>query len=175
MTIFLVKSSIIGPNFFLHQFKIKIILNFVIFVVTIRGRTTIFFLSSLLLLFLDPGSGIDKNQDPGSATLFLEDNADLDGRQEGATGDGHCPGSNPRLSLVRLSSQPRLLRFMPAKSSNGLADGRANPLRGLLNHLSNNIYNLYIFICRKSIIRELLSSVGDPEPDPDLGLWIQIH
>jgi hypothetical protein len=66
----------------------------------------------------------------------------LDCRQEGATGDGHRPGSNPRLSLVRLSSQPRLLRFLPAKSSNGLADGRADPLRGLLNHLPNNTYNL---------------------------------
>jgi hypothetical protein len=39
MTIFCVKSSIIGPNFFLHQFKIKIIYNFVIFVVTKKGKT----------------------------------------------------------------------------------------------------------------------------------------
>ncbi len=31
-----------------------------------RYRAPNFFPSSLLLLFLDPGSGIDKNQDPGS-------------------------------------------------------------------------------------------------------------
>jgi hypothetical protein len=35
---------------------------------------------------------------------------------------------------------------LPAKSSNGLADGRANPQRGLLNHLPKNIYNLYIYL-----------------------------
>jgi hypothetical protein len=57
---------------------------------------------------------------------------------------------------------------LPAKASNGLADGRADPQRRLLNHLPKNIYNLFIYICRKSIIREFLSIVGDP--DPDLGL-----
>jgi hypothetical protein len=36
----------IGPNFLLQHFKTKIIYNFV--------------------LFLDPGSGMGKNQDPGS-------------------------------------------------------------------------------------------------------------
>jgi hypothetical protein len=44
----------------------NIIFNFVIFVATKKGRTTNFFHPSLLLLFLDPRSGIDKNQDPGS-------------------------------------------------------------------------------------------------------------
>jgi hypothetical protein len=44
----------IGPNFFLHHFKTKIIFNFVKFVATQKGMT-IFFHPSLLLLFLDPG------------------------------------------------------------------------------------------------------------------------
>jgi hypothetical protein len=47
-------------------FKSKIIFNFVIFVATKKDRTKIFFHPSLLLLFLDPRSGMDKNQDPGS-------------------------------------------------------------------------------------------------------------
>jgi hypothetical protein len=38
---------------------------FVKFVATKKG-TTNFFHPSLLLLFLDPGSGMGKNQDPGS-------------------------------------------------------------------------------------------------------------
>jgi hypothetical protein len=33
---------------------------------TKKGMTTNFFHPSLLLLFLDPGSGMGKNQDPGS-------------------------------------------------------------------------------------------------------------
>ncbi len=37
-----------------------------IFVATKKGRTTNFFHLSLLWLFLDPGSGMDKNQDQGS-------------------------------------------------------------------------------------------------------------
>jgi hypothetical protein len=36
------------------------------FVGTKKGLTTNFFYPSLLLLFLDPGSGMCKNQDPGS-------------------------------------------------------------------------------------------------------------
>jgi hypothetical protein len=77
MTIFGIKkfynSLKIGPNFFLQQFKHKISFSFVKFVATKQGMTTIFFRPSLLLLFLDPGSGIrnpgsgmGKNQDPGS-------------------------------------------------------------------------------------------------------------
>jgi hypothetical protein len=62
----------IGPNYFLQHFKNKTILNFVKFVATKNGMTTIFFHPSVLLLFLDPGSeirdtgsGMGKNQDPG--------------------------------------------------------------------------------------------------------------
>ncbi len=33
---------------------------------TKNGRTKIFFPTPLLVLLLDPGSGMDKNQDPGS-------------------------------------------------------------------------------------------------------------
>ena len=58
---------------FLQHFKNKIIFNFVKFVATKKGLTTNFFHPSLLLLFLDPGSeirdpgsGMGKNQDPGS-------------------------------------------------------------------------------------------------------------
>ncbi len=36
------------------------------FVATKKGMTTNFFHPSLLLLFLDPGSWMGKNQDPGS-------------------------------------------------------------------------------------------------------------
>jgi hypothetical protein len=54
-----------GPNFFLQHLENKIIYNFVKFVATKKGLTTNFFHPSLLLLFLDPGSGMDKNQDPG--------------------------------------------------------------------------------------------------------------
>jgi hypothetical protein len=36
------------------------------FVATKKGMTKNFFHPSLLLLFLDPGSGMVKNQDPGS-------------------------------------------------------------------------------------------------------------
>ncbi len=58
-----------GPNFFLQHFKNKIIYNFVKFVAPKIG-TTNFFHPSLLLRFLDPGSGIRdpgwvKNQDSG--------------------------------------------------------------------------------------------------------------
>ncbi len=48
----------IGPHFFLHQFKNKIVFNFVIFVATKKVGQPIFFHPSLLLPFLDPGSGI---------------------------------------------------------------------------------------------------------------------
>ena len=60
----------IGPNSFLQHFKIKINLNFVKFVATKRYDNK-FFYSSLLLLFLDRGSGMGKNQDPGSGINIL--------------------------------------------------------------------------------------------------------
>jgi hypothetical protein len=53
----------IGPNIFLRHFKTKIMFKFVKFVATQKGMTSNFFHPSLLLLFLDPGSGI---RDPGS-------------------------------------------------------------------------------------------------------------
>jgi hypothetical protein len=53
-----------GPNFFLQHLKNKIILIFVKFVATKKDLTTNFF--HLSLLFLDPGSEMGKNQDPGS-------------------------------------------------------------------------------------------------------------
>jgi hypothetical protein len=62
-----------GPNFFLQQFKHKTIFRFVKFVATKQGMTKKIFHPSLLLLILDPGSeirdpgsGMGKNQDPGS-------------------------------------------------------------------------------------------------------------
>ncbi len=57
------KSLKMGPNFSIHYFKNKILFNFVTFVATKKGMTTNFFHPSLLLLFLDLGSGI---RDPGS-------------------------------------------------------------------------------------------------------------
>jgi hypothetical protein len=48
----------IGPNFLLQYFKNKTINNFVKFVAKKKGTTTNFFHPSLLLQFLDPGSGI---------------------------------------------------------------------------------------------------------------------
>jgi hypothetical protein len=51
--------------FFHHLFKNKIIYNFVIFVAT-KNEQQIFFHPSRWLLFLDPGSGMDQNQDPES-------------------------------------------------------------------------------------------------------------
>jgi hypothetical protein len=63
----------IGQNYFLQYFKNKIIYNFVKFAATKNGIKTNFFQPSPLLLFLgseirDPGSGMGKNQDPGSGT-----------------------------------------------------------------------------------------------------------
>jgi hypothetical protein len=59
------KNSLkIGPDFFLPHFKNKKILNIVKFVTTKKYDKN-FFCPSLLLLFLDPGSGMGKNQDPG--------------------------------------------------------------------------------------------------------------
>ncbi len=55
-----------GPRFFLQHSKNRIIFNFVKFVATKIGSTTKLFTPLLLLLFLDPGSGMGKNQDPGS-------------------------------------------------------------------------------------------------------------
>ncbi len=58
-----VKSSIIlwklAQIFFLQHFKNKIIFNFVKFVAAKKIWQQIFFHTSLLLLFLDPGSGIN--------------------------------------------------------------------------------------------------------------------
>jgi hypothetical protein len=38
-----------------------------------KGLTNIFFHPSLLLLFLDPGSGMGKNQDPGWVKIRIRD------------------------------------------------------------------------------------------------------
>jgi hypothetical protein len=61
----------IGQNFFLQHFKTKIIYYFVKFVATEKRMTTNFFSHlSFVAVFgsgiRDPGSGIGKNQDPGS-------------------------------------------------------------------------------------------------------------
>ncbi len=57
----------IGPNFFLLHYKNKIILNFVKFMATKKGMAINFFSPlSFIAGFLDPGSGMGKNQDPGS-------------------------------------------------------------------------------------------------------------
>jgi hypothetical protein len=60
-----------GPNFFLGQFKNKIILHFGKFVATKKCLKEDFFSPlSFLPVFgswiRDPGSGMGKNQDPGS-------------------------------------------------------------------------------------------------------------
>ncbi len=62
----------IGPNFFLQHIKTKIMCIFVKFVAPLKIMTNFFF-TPLLCLFLDPGSviqdlgsGMGKNQDPGS-------------------------------------------------------------------------------------------------------------
>ncbi len=68
-TFFWVESSIILCKLaqkFSSPVEINIILYFVIFVAIKKGRTTNFFPLSLLLLFLDPVSEMNKNQDPGS-------------------------------------------------------------------------------------------------------------
>ncbi len=57
-----------GPNFFLQHFKttmgnFSILWNFWLHK---KVWQEIYFRPSLLLLFLDPGSGMGKNQDPGS-------------------------------------------------------------------------------------------------------------
>ncbi len=76
LTIFLVKSFLslwkLAKIFFLQHFKTKIIYNFVKFVATLKGMTTYFFFASLFCYCFesgirDPGSGMGKNQDPGSA------------------------------------------------------------------------------------------------------------
>jgi hypothetical protein len=60
-----------GPNFFLQNLKNKIIFNFVKFCGYKKGLTTNFFSPlSFVAVFgsgiRDPGSGMGKNQDPGS-------------------------------------------------------------------------------------------------------------
>jgi hypothetical protein len=71
VTLLEVKSSIIlselAQIFFFTCTNIKIILNFVKFDVAKQGRTTNFVPPPLLLLLLDPGSGMDKSQNPGHA------------------------------------------------------------------------------------------------------------
>ncbi len=67
----LYNSLQIGPHFFIHQFKIKTIFNFVIFVATKKGRTTNYFCTPLLCCCFwirdrqKSGSGLN-----GSATLL---------------------------------------------------------------------------------------------------------
>jgi hypothetical protein len=61
----------IGLNFFLQHIKNKIIFSFVKFVATKNGLTKKFFSPlSFVAVFgseiRDPGSGMGKNQDPGS-------------------------------------------------------------------------------------------------------------
>ncbi len=56
----------ISPIFFLQQFKTEIICNFVKFVATLKVMTTNFFSPLSFVAVLDPGSGMAKNQDPGS-------------------------------------------------------------------------------------------------------------
>jgi hypothetical protein len=60
----------------LSAFKNKIIFNFVKFLATKKGMTTNFFHPPFLFLFLDPGSGMGKNQDPntGFGTLWPAEN-----------------------------------------------------------------------------------------------------
>ncbi len=62
----------IGPNFFLQHLKTKIIFNLVKFVATYRKKLwqKFFFHSSLLLLFLNPGSEI---RDPGWVKIRIRD------------------------------------------------------------------------------------------------------
>jgi hypothetical protein len=53
-----------GPNVFIQHLKNKIIFNFVKFLTT-KKIITNFFSPLSFLLFLDPGSEMGKNQDPG--------------------------------------------------------------------------------------------------------------
>ncbi len=59
--------------FFLYLFRNKIIFNFVIFVASKKLERQIFSSSSFVAVVVsgirDPGSGMDKSKDPGSATL----------------------------------------------------------------------------------------------------------
>jgi hypothetical protein len=76
---------------FLHQFKINIIFNFVIFAATKKGTTTNFFSPHIFVAVFvsrirdprsgirDPGSGMDKNRDPGSGGFRY----DISGPQAG--------------------------------------------------------------------------------------------
>jgi small basic protein len=78
MTIFGVESSIMlckfAPNFFLHQFRINIIFDFVILWLQKKVGQQIFF--SPLSFVTGFGSGMDKNRIrdkyPRSATLVLD-------------------------------------------------------------------------------------------------------
>ncbi len=62
----------IGLNFFLQHFKNKIIYNFVKFMATKKLWQLFFVHPCLLMRFLDPGSGMGKNQDPGSGITIPE-------------------------------------------------------------------------------------------------------
>jgi hypothetical protein len=53
------------------MFNNKMFLNFAIFVATKKGRTTNF-VPPLLMLFLDPGYGTDKNQEPESGINIMD-------------------------------------------------------------------------------------------------------
>ncbi len=67
----------IGSNFFLEHLKNKLIFNYVKFVATKKGMTiNLFSPLSFAAVFgsgiRDPGSGMGKNQDPGSGINILD-------------------------------------------------------------------------------------------------------
>ena len=92
-----------GPNFFLKHFKNNIIFNFVKFVTTKKSMITNFFHLSLLLLFLDPGSEI---RDPGSG---------MGKNQAPGSGSAKHPGSATLLPGLVLPQRPPppLVEFLP--------------------------------------------------------------
>jgi hypothetical protein len=76
-------SRKIGPSFFLQHIKNKIIFSFVQFVATknaLKKKNSP--PPSLVLLFLDPGSGMGKNQDPGSGIYIPDPQHCLEGKND---------------------------------------------------------------------------------------------
>ncbi len=75
MTNFWVKSTgtiilwVLAKKLFFTCFKNKMFFNLMIFVATKNCRTKKVFPLFFLVLLLDPRSGMDTNQDPGSATM----------------------------------------------------------------------------------------------------------
>ncbi len=63
--------SVLAKKKYLCLFQNNIIYNFIIFEATKNGSTKRNFPSSLLVLLLDSGSRMDKNQDPGSGINIL--------------------------------------------------------------------------------------------------------